>query len=80
MKGKAFVFVASMLLLSVAAPVAEAAVLRVIVVQTDDLSAYVKEVERGMAIVKRLVGLHGGEVRAENRAGGGATFVIELPS
>ena len=56
MKGKAFVFVASMVLLSVAAPVAEAAVLRVIVVQTDDLSAYVKEVERGQAIVKRLGG------------------------
>lgn len=56
MKGKAFVFVASMLLLPIVAPVAEAAVLRVIVVQTDDLSAYVKEVERGKAIVKRLEG------------------------
>jgi hypothetical protein len=56
MKGKAFVFVASMLLLSVVVPVTEAAVLRVIVIQTDDLSAYVKEVERGKAIVKRLDG------------------------
>lgn len=56
MKGKAFAVVASMLLLSFAAPVAEAAVLRVIVIQTDDLSAYVKEVDRGTAIVKRLGG------------------------
>ena len=32
----------------------------------------------GLAIVKHLVELHGGAVRAENRAQGGATFTIEL--
>ncbi len=34
----------------------------------------------GLAIVKHLVGLHGGEVRAENRPGGGAKFTIALPA
>jgi two-component system phosphate regulon sensor histidine kinase PhoR len=34
----------------------------------------------GLAIVKHLVGLHGGEVCAENRANGGARFTITIPS
>ena len=34
----------------------------------------------GLAIVKHLVGLHGGEVTAENRAEGGAKFTIVLPA
>ncbi len=34
----------------------------------------------GLAIVKHLVELHGGHVRVENRAQGGARFVISLPS
>ena len=34
----------------------------------------------GLAIVKHLVELHGGEVRVENRAGGGAKFTVLLPA
>jgi two-component system phosphate regulon sensor histidine kinase PhoR len=33
----------------------------------------------GLAIVKHLVNLHGGEVRAGNRPGGGAVFSITIP-
>jgi two-component system phosphate regulon sensor histidine kinase PhoR len=32
----------------------------------------------GLAIVKHLIGLHGGEVHAENRASGGARFTVIL--
>ncbi|MDR7415485.1 MAG: ATP-binding protein [Armatimonadota bacterium] len=34
----------------------------------------------GLAVVRRLVEAHGGEVRAENRDPVGARFVVELPS
>jgi CheY-like chemotaxis protein len=33
----------------------------------------------GLAIVRHLVELHGGHVRAENRQGGGAAFTVTLP-
>jgi signal transduction histidine kinase len=33
----------------------------------------------GLAIARRLVQLHGGELRAYNRPGGGALFILELP-
>jgi two-component system phosphate regulon sensor histidine kinase PhoR len=33
----------------------------------------------GLAITKHLVALHGGSIRAFNRAGGGATFEVRLP-
>jgi two-component system phosphate regulon sensor histidine kinase PhoR len=34
----------------------------------------------GLAIVRHLIELHGGEVRAENLAGGGARFTIDIPA
>jgi two-component system phosphate regulon sensor histidine kinase PhoR len=34
----------------------------------------------GLSIVKHLVGLHGGDVLAENRPGGGARFVVRIPA
>jgi two-component system, OmpR family, phosphate regulon sensor histidine kinase PhoR len=34
----------------------------------------------GLAIVKHLVELHGGSVRVENRAEGGARFIVAIPS
>lgn len=54
MKSKAVVLLISLVLLSALASAAEATVLRIIVVQTDNLDGYLKEVERGRAIFKRL--------------------------
>jgi CheY-like chemotaxis protein/anti-sigma regulatory factor (Ser/Thr protein kinase) len=34
----------------------------------------------GLALVRRLVDLHGGSVRAENRSEGGARFTVRLPA
>jgi two-component system phosphate regulon sensor histidine kinase PhoR len=34
----------------------------------------------GLSIVKHLAGLHGGDVRAANRHGGGAVFSVRLPA
>jgi len=33
----------------------------------------------GLAVAKGLVEAHGGHIRAENREGGGASFVFTLP-
>ncbi len=33
----------------------------------------------GLATVKKLIELHGGKVSAQNKAEGGARFVIEIP-
>ena len=34
----------------------------------------------GLPICKRIIGEHGGEISAQNRAGGGAVFTIRLPA
>jgi two-component system phosphate regulon sensor histidine kinase PhoR len=34
----------------------------------------------GLSIVKHIVGLHGGDVRVENRAAGGARFIVRIPA
>jgi len=33
----------------------------------------------GLAVVRLLVQVHGGDARAENRPGGGSRFVVQLP-
>jgi signal transduction histidine kinase len=33
----------------------------------------------GLAVAKKIVEEHGGSIRAENRAGGGAVFTVRLP-
>jgi signal transduction histidine kinase len=33
----------------------------------------------GLAIVERIAEVHGGEIKAENREGGGATFKLLIP-
>ena len=53
MRFKVLLCAAGALLLSFAAATAEATVLRVVVVQTADAAAYVKEIERGQALMKK---------------------------
>ena len=33
----------------------------------------------GLSICERIVAVHGGDIRAENRAGGGALVTVNLP-
>jgi C4-dicarboxylate-specific signal transduction histidine kinase len=34
----------------------------------------------GLAVAKKIIEEHGGAIRAENRAGGGAVFILRLPA
>ena len=56
MKSKAFALVAVMVMSSFLTSVAHATVLRVVTVQTENIDAYVKEVEKGQALIKKLGG------------------------
>lgn len=54
MKSKLAVLFALLAFVSVLASSLEAAALRVVVVKTDDVAAYVKEIENGKALLKKL--------------------------
>ena len=54
MKSKSALFVALLLACSFITPALQATVLRVVTVQTDDLGAYVKQIEQGQALLKKL--------------------------
>jgi hypothetical protein len=54
MKSKLSLLVALLLACSFLTPAAQATVLRVVNVQTDDVGAYVKELERGQALLKKM--------------------------
>jgi hypothetical protein len=56
MKSKVFAFAALLLVSSVFALDAHATVLRVVTVQTDNVEAYVQELGRGQALIKKLGG------------------------
>ena len=56
MKAKVFAFAALLLVSSVFALDAHATVLRVVTVQTDNVEAYVQELGRGQALIKKLGG------------------------
>ena len=53
MRSRVLLLTAASLLVSLAAVTAEATVLRVVVVETSDAAAYVKELERGKALMKK---------------------------
>jgi hypothetical protein len=54
MKSKSALFVALLLACAFLTSTAQAALLRVIEIKSDDIAAYVKEVERGQALLKKL--------------------------
>ena len=54
MKSKIGALLAMLVFVSVLASNLQAAVLRVVVIKTDNLEAYVKEIERGKALLKQL--------------------------
>jgi hypothetical protein len=56
MKSKVFAFAALLLVSSIFALDAHATVLRVVTVQTDNVDAYVQELGRGQALIKKLGG------------------------
>lgn len=54
MKSKTVLFVAVLLACSFFTPAAQAVVLRVVNVETDDVVAYVKQIEQGQVLLKKL--------------------------
>ncbi len=49
-------------------------------VRLDDSDGYSGGSGLGLAVVRSIVAQHGGEVRVEGAAGGGARFVVDLPT
>jgi hypothetical protein len=82
MKTKALAVVLAVLVMSLLAPAAHATVLRVISIQTDNLDTYVKEVEKGQALIKQKGGsaiLRVWRARFAGSEAGTVTVSVEYP-